>query len=95
LAGDWGTGTDIAQQVADFMVSTNPELTIHLGDIYYVGTESEVRQNCFGEDTPAYKGVLWKMGTKGSFALNGNHEMYSGGNGYFEDFLPKLGIPSS
>jgi hypothetical protein len=95
LAGDWGTGTDVAQQVADSMASTNPELTIHLGDIYYVGTESEVRQNCFGEDTPAYKGVLWKMGTKGSFALNGNHEMYSGGNGYFEDFLPKLGIPSS
>ncbi len=95
LAGDWGTGTDVAQQVAESMVSTNPELTIHLGDVYYVGMESEVRQNCLGANTGVYQGVSWKWGTKGSFALNGNHEMYSGGNGYFEDFLPNLGIPSS
>jgi hypothetical protein len=95
LAGDWGTGTDVAQQVAESMVSTNPELTIHLGDVYYVGLESEVEQNCLGANTGVYQGVFWKWGSKGSFALNGNHEMYSGGNGYFQDFLPKLGIPSS
>jgi hypothetical protein len=95
LAGDWATGTDVSQQIADSMVSTSPELTIHLGDIYYVGQESEVRQNCLGEDTPTYKGVFWRKGTKGSFALNGNHEMYSGGNAYFDDFLNTLGIPGS
>jgi len=95
LAGDWGTGTDVAQQVADSMVSINPELTIHLGDIYYVGLEPEVRQNCLGLDTPDYAGVIWRSGSKGSFALNGNHEMYSGGNAYFENFLPTLGIPTS
>jgi len=97
LAGDWGTGTDVSQQIADSMVggSTAPELTIHLGDIYYVGLESEVQENCLGKDSAKYKGVLWRGGTKGSFALNGNHEMYSGGNGYFDDFLPTLGIPTS
>jgi len=95
LAGDWGTGTDLAQQVADSMVSTSPELTIHLGDIYYVGTPDEVNQNCLGKNTAAYQGVSWRKGTKGSFALNGNHEMYSGGSGYFDDFIVTLGIPSS
>jgi hypothetical protein len=95
MAGDWATGTDVAQQVADSMVRNNPELTIHLGDIYYVGTAPEVEQNCLGADTPNYKGVLWPKGSKGSFAMNGNHEMYSGGNGYFDDFIPHLGIPTS
>jgi len=95
LAADWGTGTDVAQQVADSMVINSPELTIHLGDIYYVGTPEEVQENCLGVDTAAYTGVHWPKGSKGSFALNGNHEMYSGGHGYFENFLPQLGIPTS
>jgi hypothetical protein len=95
LAGDWGTGTDVSQQVADSMGSVNPELTIHLGDVYYVGLENEVEQNCLGANAGSYQGVPWKWGSKGSFALNGNHEMYSGGNGYYNDFLPKLGIPTS
>jgi hypothetical protein len=77
------------------MAAPKPELTIHLDDIYYVGEESEVQENCLGQDTPLYKGVLWPKGTQDSFALNGNHEMYSGGNGYFSDFLPTLGIPTS
>ena len=94
LAGDWGTGTDVADQVAKSMVSTNPELTIHLGDIYYVGTGEEVQENCLGVNGN-YEGVLWRHGTKGSFALNGNHEMYSGGSPYLDDFLPTLGIPTT
>lgn len=99
LAGDWGTGTDVSQQIADSMVAGNPkpEFTIHLGDIYYVGTEDEVKENCFGQTSVngQYQGVFWRNGTKGSFALNGNHEMYSGGTAYFDTFLKSLGIPSS
>jgi hypothetical protein len=94
LAGDWGTGTDVAQQVADSMVLDNPELTIHLGDVYYVGTNNEIQENCLGVDGQ-YRGVFWRHGSKGSFALNGNHEMYSGGSPYFDEFLPTLGIPTS
>jgi hypothetical protein len=94
IAGDWGTGTDVAQQVSDSMVADNPELTIHLGDVYYVGTEREIQANCLGGD-PSNPGVAWRHGSKGSFALNGNHEMYSGGTPYFDVFLPTLGIPTS
>jgi hypothetical protein len=97
LAGDWGTGTDVAQQVACNMIDTDPppELTIHLGDVYYVGWENEVLENCLGQDSAANLGVQWPHGTKGSFALNGNHEMYSGGNGYFDRLIPSLGIPAT
>src|SRR5262249_34674170 len=31
-------------------------------------------------------------GKRGSFALNGNHEMYANGVGYFELLLPRLGL---
>jgi hypothetical protein len=39
--------------------------------------------------------VDWPHGSVGSFALNGNHEMYANGEGYFGLFLPTLGIGSS
>ena len=37
LAGDWGTGTDEAAQVAALIEAWRPHYSIHLGDIYYVG----------------------------------------------------------
>src|SRR5438067_473467 len=33
LAGDWGTGTDEAEAVADQILSFNPHFTIHIGDV--------------------------------------------------------------
>lgn len=36
--------------------------------------------------------VRWPVGDRGSFALNGNHEMYARGKAYFEHLLPRLGL---
>ncbi|HEX2712037.1 MAG TPA: metallophosphoesterase, partial [Candidatus Acidoferrales bacterium] len=89
---DWGTGTDEAQQVTTRMAEQNPNYTIHLGDVYYVGDDSELKQHCLGKDVnPKYKPVWWRRGINGSFALNGNHEMYALGGAYFTEFLPTLG----
>ncbi|MHC4816478.1 MAG: metallophosphoesterase family protein [Planctomycetota bacterium] len=77
LAGDWGSGTYSAYQVADRIRALEPDYTIHLGDVYYSGTRKEFDQYFLPEDA-------WPEGKKGTFALNGNHEMYSGGGGYFE-----------
>jgi hypothetical protein len=74
LAGDWGTGNVAARRVATEIAKTNPTYTIHLGDVYYSGTEGEETDNLL---------AAWPCGSAGSFALNGNHEMYSGGQGYF------------
>jgi predicted phosphodiesterase len=63
------------------MEQSDPDFTIHLGDVYYVGDDNEVRENFLGEKTSPYAPVRWPMGAKGSFALNGNHEMYADGNG--------------
>ncbi len=92
IVADWGTGTLEAETVADNMLATDPHLTIHLGDIYYMGQTSEIEENCFGLTTNNYSGVDWPFGSAGSFALMGNHEMYSGGQPYFTQFLPKLGL---
>src|ERR1035437_8855390 len=90
LAGDWGTGTDEARIVAAAMEKSEPDFTIHLGDVYYVGDNNEVRENFLGEKTSPYAPVKWPMGAKGSFALNGNHEMYADGNGYWKMVLPRM-----
>lgn len=94
LAGDWGTGTDEAQGVANQMENFKPHFTIHLGDVYYVGDSPEVKENCLGIRNPSnnYDPVLWPIGSRGSFAMNGNHEMYANGVGYFEVLIPELGL---
>src|SRR5947209_7106285 len=36
IAGDWASGTEDSAKVAECMVNPMPDLTIHLGDVYYV-----------------------------------------------------------
>lgn len=92
LAADWGTGTLEAEIVAENIKACSPHYTLHLGDVYYMGNAAEVNENCFGMATKNYAGVHWPLGSLGSFALMGNHEMYSGGHGFFQVFLKKLGL---
>ncbi len=92
LVGDWATGTDEAQKVAECVEQFGPDYTIHLGDVYFVGDESEVKENFLGEATSPYPPVKWPLGKLGSFALSGNHEMYARGNGYFDVILPRMGL---
>ncbi len=86
VVGDWGTGTREAYEVATAMAHAEPHFTIHLGDVYYVGTKKEMYDNMLGGR------VTWPVGTRGSFALNGNHEMYGRGKAYFQHLLPTLGV---
>jgi hypothetical protein len=92
IAGDWGSGTDEAAAVARAMIAANPHFTIHLGDVYYVGEECEVRSSMLGEPTCRYEPTRWPRGSVGTFALNGNHEMYARGTAYFDVLLPALGL---
>lgn len=95
VLGDWATGTDESHLIAELVRQTPLDFTIHLGDIYYVGDENEIRENFLGEKTSPYDPVMWPMGVKGSFALTGNHEMYARGNGYFNQVLPRMGLRTS
>ena len=103
VAGDWGTGTDEAYFVADQMKRWDdgggPDITIHLGDTYFVGDDREVEENCLGggihvdPKRPKADFVTWPAGSLGCLAMNGNHEMYTGGHAYFDIMLPRMGLP--
>jgi hypothetical protein len=95
MTGDWATGTDEAEIVTQSMApdGTLPHYTIHLGDVYYIGDCPSINENCLGEQNPdnQFTPVKWRSGQLGSFAANGNHEMYATGEPYFSEFLPTLG----
>lgn len=76
LAGDWGTGNQSSGLIARQIASLRPRstYTVHLGDVYYSGTPEEEQERFVAS---------WPVGTDGAFAINSNHEMYSGGKGYF------------
>jgi len=94
LAGDWATGTDEAHHIADLITAFDPHYSIHLGDVYYTGGHPEADENFLGVENPKnqYKACCWPPGSLGSFALNGNHEMYARGFAYFDLMLPQLGL---
>jgi hypothetical protein len=92
LAGDWGTGTDEAFEVGQQIKASNPDYTIHLGDVYYVGDTTEVEENFLGGKHGIYSPVNWPTGKYGEFALSGNHEMFARGFGYFDTLLPAMSI---
>src|SRR5207253_1416416 len=88
IVGDWGGGNEAAQAVAKQIALLKPKYVIHLGDVYYAGTEKEVRDRFLRYwPTPAGPGL--------SFALNSNHEMYSGGYAYFDLTLHTFKQPAS
>ncbi|PWJ60635.1 calcineurin-like phosphoesterase family protein [Dyadobacter jejuensis] len=84
LASDWASDTVESDRIGALIATHVPDYTIHLGDIYFVGTEAEVRENF----TAPY--ASWYYGPSGSLALSGNHEMYSNGNAYFNHLLPAM-----
>lgn len=91
LVSDWGGGNDAAYAVANQINARRPDHVIHLGDVYYAGTEHEINNRFLNLwnfwSTPATAGR--------SFALNSNHEMYGGGHAYFKKTLKALKQPAS
>lgn len=81
LLGDWGTGLYGAPEIAaTIRKDKDPySMLMHLGDVYYAGTEAEMRDRFLN---------VWPKRTDAVHrALNSNHDMYSGGNYYFENAL--------
>lgn len=88
VLGDWGTGLYGAPACAKSIEKDGKyEFLLHLGDVYYSGTESEIRSRFLD---------LWpKIPGATSLALNSNHEMYTGGHAYKHQTLKAFGQGSS
>jgi hypothetical protein len=91
LVGDWGTGLPRARNVARQMrqvveqglAAGLDQHVIHLGDVYYSGTAREYRKRFL----PYWPVDIAEADRVGSWSLNANHDMYSGGHGYFDVLL--------
>ncbi|HTA13721.1 MAG TPA: metallophosphoesterase, partial [Solirubrobacteraceae bacterium] len=94
IVGDWGTGLPRAQAVAKFMAEEVAQAlaegrevhVVHLGDVYYSGLKAEVLRHVLA---PGMWPVTVEQARAGvtSWSLNGNHDMYGGGFGYFDTLL--------
>ena len=102
LIADWGTGQDSAKALLKRVASHSPDVVIHLGDVYYSGTQFEV-QNYFYAIWQSVLGIpkvnwgekLSDFRSKpATFHLPGNHDMYSGGGPYYT-VIDMLGQPAS
>lgn len=89
LIGDWGTGAEPARRVLRQLKAQNPDILIHLGDIYYSGTPTECRINF--EDVVNTEFDRAATGTP-VYTLSGNHDMYCGGLGFY-DLITRLNAP--
>jgi Calcineurin-like phosphoesterase len=91
LLSDWATGLTRAEEVATYAadwigeaLAANRQVhALHLGDVYYAGAKSEYDKRMLG---------LWPVKADmadqvGSWCLNGNHDMYSGGWDFFDHML--------
>jgi Calcineurin-like phosphoesterase len=87
LVGDWATALPQAINVSNAIrahLVKNPDVerhVIHLGDTYYCGLREEY-ENRFLPHWPVDLGS-----PVSSWSLNGNHDMYTGGHGYFDTLL--------
>ena len=93
MSGDWGTGQDAAKLVLRQIANKKPDVVIHLGDIYYAGTQFEVN-NYFLQIWQQILNLGDNLDRIPTFTLAGNHDMYSGGGPYYE-LIKKLGQPAS
>jgi Calcineurin-like phosphoesterase len=88
LFSDFGTGVYHSRYIAKHLAGLDPDYAIHLGDVYYAGRFSELRDYFTTPLEPV------NMRSR-LFALNANHEMYSGAIPYFDSMAerrtPKAG----
>ena len=83
VVSDWGTGEGLAIEVADRMRESIADAggrevhVVHLGDVYYAGTRMEARTR-FLDHWPVAPADADRHA---SWCLNGNHDMYSAGEG--------------
>jgi hypothetical protein len=94
VVGDWGTGLPraskvaglMAEEVAGALADGRQAHVIHLGDVYYSGTPEEVDRHVLA---PGLWPVTVDQRRHGvtSWSLNGNHDMYGGGYGYYDRLL--------
>lgn len=77
LFSDFATGEYHSRYIAHYIAQAKPHYAIHLGDVYYAGIPPEVKAYLEAPLEPL-------LARSRVFVMNANHEMLSGGWGYFQ-----------
>jgi hypothetical protein len=77
LFSDWGSGYYHSQYITKHVAALGAQQAVHLGDVYYTGTQQEFRER-FEPFLDKY--ILKRMPF---YAMNANHEMDTHGIAYF------------
>lgn len=93
LVADWGAHNTAAKLVAGQIRALNPDICIHLGDIYYAGQNNEAQE--FLGLWPQADSATGRITSHSSFALNGNHEMFGGAKALFGMVFTAFGQQAS
>lgn len=91
VVADWGTGEQPAKALLKQIADKQPDVVIHLGDVYYSGTDFE-QQNYFLN--PWTQILNLSARPIPTYTLAGNHDMYCGGVPYYK-LIDTLGQPAS
>jgi len=94
IVGDWGTGQPAARTVLSQIKAMQPKIIIHLGDVYYAGTQYEYDNYFTGIWSQVFGVAPGQPGCPTLYNLSGNHDMYSGGQAYYK-LLQSIGQPAS
>ncbi len=94
VVGDWGSGLPRARAVGGFMADEVADAiahgravhVVHLGDVYYSGDHVEYKRRVLADGLWPVTAEQARAGVT-SWSLNGNHDMYSGGWGFFDTLL--------
>jgi len=92
IMGDWGTGyfkeengiPCSAERVLDDITKQEIDYLVHLGDVYYSGTDWRPIP---GEELAHFLNIWPDQGAGRNFTLNSNHEMTGDDHGYFDQAL--------
>jgi len=88
LFSDWGSGYYHARYIIKHIASMNPGQAIHLGDVYYAGSPTEIKRH--------FQEILSPLLTSlPIYTLNANHEMMHNGVPFFEFLQFKHGLGAS
>lgn len=89
LVADWATGTPAARALLEQVTTFQPDVLVHLGDVYFSGLPEEGRAHFFDVVDAVFAARRPRV-----LALAGNHDRYSGGRGWVE-LTRRLGQPAS
>lgn len=76
VIADWGTGLDDAKWLLKEVMKKNPDVLLHLGDVYYAGTADEFRGNFLDPISASAPNIP-------VYTISGNHDMYAGGDPFY------------